>query len=44
MYKSIKRRKFKKICYRYFKRCPFCGYSGIGWGDSGECPCCGETS
>ena len=27
-----------------FCRCRFCGYSGGGWPDSGECPCCGETN
>ena len=31
------------IC-SYRKTCPFCGYIGSDWPDSGECPSCGETS
>ena len=27
-----------------FGRCRFCGYSGGGWPDSGECPSCGEVN
>lgn len=44
MNNNFRNGKFKKIRYRYYKRCPYCGYSGSGWGDSGECPSCGETS
>lgn len=28
----------------YTATCPYCGYKGSGWPDSGECPSCGETS
>ena len=28
----------------YTAKCPYCGYNGSGWPDSGECPECGETS
>jgi|GEM_PF-2750906 len=44
MFKTIRTRRFKKIHYSYFKRCPYCGYVGSDWRDSGECPSCGETS
>lgn len=30
-------------CFRV-RRCRFCGYSGGGWPDSGECPSCGEVN
>ena len=46
--KRTKRTKVIKIMmksrFSYYRTCPFCGYSGSGWGDSGECPSCGETS
>lgn len=42
--RKMRSRWFKKICVSYYKRCPYCNYEGGGWGDSGECPVCGETS
>ncbi len=27
-----------------FRTCKFCGYSGGGWPDSGDCPDCGENN
>ena len=27
-----------------FRKCRFCGYMGVGWPDSGECPSCGEVN
>ena len=36
--------KTSRIVRFYRKRCPYCGYEGGGWKDSGECPSCGETS
>ena len=44
MFKKIRIRRLNKLCYTYFKRCPYCGYSGSDWGDSGECPSCAEVS
>ena len=35
---------YKNIRLRGTRRCPFCGYFGGGWPDSGECPRCGEVS
>lgn len=28
----------------YSACCRYCGYSGGGWPDSGECPNCGEVN
>ena len=30
------------IC-NYYKRCPYCGYSGSDWPDSGYCLVVGKT-
>ncbi len=42
---SVIRKSIKSIVrFGFFKRCPYCGYSGGGGPDSGECPSCGEVS
>lgn len=40
------RRKYGKRIRMFvgFRRCRYCGYSGGGWRDSGECPVCGEVN
>lgn len=35
---------FVKRAWAAFRTCRFCGYSGGGWPDSGECPGCGEVN
>ena len=44
MIKKMVLKNLKRIINSYFKRCPYCGYAGSDWPDSGECPNCGETS
>lgn len=41
---KMTKKHFMHIRLWYTKRCPYCGYFGPGWKDSGECPVCGETS
>ena len=34
--------KYFRSWRRDVRTCPYCGYRGSDWPDSGECPCCGE--
>ena len=42
MKKAIK--KLVSHIWSAYRSCRYCGYSGGGWPDSGECPSCGEVN